>query len=173
MRYLLLVVLLVVPAFAQQTGGRGSGGAPGHPGSVDPNKCDMKTVQDSIYCEKCDKILERDDLLDIEFCKTCNDGKDKKERTKATKVKVCCKKFYECEHHGNTFSKCCGSTKEGSNKAVIQFSCEGCEATSFDQASVKHDNEKHKTNKSKKINAHCKKSGDFPHVNEAAQSKKR
>lgn len=175
MKRLFVLFLLVVPAFVQQTGGRGSGGAPGHPGGgVDPNTCDLKTVQEGIYCEKCDKILEKEDVLDREFCKRCNKGKEKKERTKAAKVKVCFKKFCECDYHGKTFSSlCCGKGKVASSKSLIEFKCEGCDAAAYNDASIQHDNERHKTNKSKKIIRRCKKSGEFPHVNESAQTKKR
>ena len=54
--------------------------------------------------------------------------------------------------------------EEKIDKSRVLYVCEGCEAKSPVQADVKHDEEKHKDKKEKKIKKTCEHSGTAPHV---------
>jgi hypothetical protein len=54
--------------------------------------------------------------------------------------------------------------EEKSDKARVVYVCEGCDGRSPVKDDIKHDEEKHKDKKEKKIKKTCEKSGATPHV---------
>ena len=60
------------------------------------NVCDMKKVEDGVFCDTCKKVLLPAEVVDREFCKVCNGDKKGEERTKGRKVKVCSRTYYTC-----------------------------------------------------------------------------
>lgn len=134
------------------------------------DKCDLKTIRDGYWCDTCSKILEKEDLIGGRYCKVCNEGKERKERTPAKKVKVCVKVFYVCpEHEGSKAFKAgrCQECKKDLEKrtdyAKVNYTCEGCGAEGKRPGACKN---KACRKEKKKIVAVCSKSGTFPHVPE-------
>lgn len=56
--------------------------------------CDLKKVEEGLYCETCKKVLEPAEVLDKAFCKKCSGGKTGEERIKAATGPVCVKTYY-------------------------------------------------------------------------------
>lgn len=156
MKTLAILALVVFPLVAQE------------------KKCDMKTVEDAFWCETCKKVLDKDTCIKEGICKKCFEGKKEEEWQKAPKVHVCVKKYYECQAPcgckacpGKGSKKCCGKSKEMVSKSPIIYKCLGCEATAYYEKEIKHDEEKHREKKERKIERNCVDAGSFPHIIES------
>lgn len=134
--------------------------------------CDLKKVENGLYCDECKKILEPDDIADQEYCKKCKDEAEEagKEATKARKVKVCVKEFFACEQHPDETSReegkcptCSEELKKRTDKALVVYKCEECGTEGDKEGPC---DQKDCKEKNKKVVATCSKSGTFPHVKE-------
>ena len=102
--------------------------------------CDTKDVEDALWCSKCKKLREKEQV-DGEKCKEC--------QTVAEKIKVCVKKWVpSCGMHQQVphTKPCCGSKmccKIQTNKSPLVFKCEGCGQTARDEKEIKHDAKNH------------------------------
>jgi hypothetical protein len=65
--------------------------------TVEP--CDLKHVEDALWCETCSNYLDSTSTLDRKFCKKCNEGKKKNDRTEPKTRRVCRKTWYDCADH--------------------------------------------------------------------------
>lgn len=131
--------------------------------------CDLKTVEDGLYCPDCDEILEGDAIAKKEYCADCYEiaVSEEEKPQKATKVKVCVKTCYACPDCGEE-SRAAGDCPEcevelekAVNKARVLFACEEC-GKEFEKAG-KCDEEDCSEMKSKVVRT-CASSGAFPHV---------
>jgi hypothetical protein len=124
-----------------------------------PDKlCDCKKIVKGVYCIKCDRVLEPDDLRKG-VCKRCEE--------KPKKVDMCIKKYYEADGKPETISDK-PVTSEGKvydipheSRARIVYFCDSCEEVGDIESDVKHKPDcKNKFNLTKV----CLKSGTPPHV---------
>jgi len=63
-------------------------------GAQDKKVCDLKKVEEGLYCEACRKVLEPAELLEKVYCKKCSEGKKGADRVKAVRALVCAKTYY-------------------------------------------------------------------------------
>lgn len=135
------------------------------------DRCDMKQVEDGLYCPACDAILEEDEIMDKEFCKACaEEAKENGEKPKkAEKVKVCVKTYHACPSCGTAGKpggKCedCGEAfQPRTDRARIVFKCENCGKEGKEGEPCGEEDCK---TMGAKIVRTCSKSGRFPHVKE-------
>ena len=129
--------------------------------------CSVSTTEKGMWCEKCDKVLDKDKIDKDGMCKEC--------KVKVKEIELCVKKVWACVC-GGSVDKCCGKcpryhdkagdccgkkTKETTNRARVQYVCSGCDAKSYWKDQVKHDESK-KDDK-KEIKKTCTESGKKPH----------
>jgi hypothetical protein len=118
--------------------------------------CNCKKVVKGVYCIKCDRVLEPDDLR-REVCKRCEE--------KPKKVDMCVKRYYMVDGKPDTISdkpftyggKVYDIPQE--DRARIVWFCSTCEAVGDIQAEVKHKEDC----ASKNVIKVCTKSGIGPH----------
>jgi len=133
-------------------------------GAQEPNKkvgppCDLATVEDAIWCPKCKKTREKDQL-EGDKCKDC--------QTPTEKLKVCVKKWIpRCGMHGQTphLENCCKSKKccvMETSKSPIAYQCTGCGQMAREEGKIVHDSKEHE----KKVVRTCEASGTAPHGGE-------
>ena len=121
--------------------------------------CDVATVEESFWCFKCKKPLEKEQV-DGGHCKEC--------KTAAEAIRVCVKKWIpSCGMHGQQphLEECCKSKfccKVEVVKRPVLFACEGCGQTGRKEDSVAHDAKAH----DKKVVRRCEGSGTRPHGGE-------
>jgi hypothetical protein len=137
--------------------------------ALDP--CDLKHVEDALWCETCSAFLESDTTLDRKFCKKCSEGKKKSERTEAKTKRVCRKTWYECAEHPDqrAWSKskkcktCSKSMQEKTGRSDILYRCRGCtKVNPKAEACPLVDCKK----QGLMFEPQCARSGSFPHVAE-------
>ena len=121
--------------------------------------CDAATIEDAVWCFKCKKPREKEQL-DGEKCKDCHSDTEK--------IKVCVKKWIpRCGMHNQSphLESCCKSKfccKFETIKSPLTFKCEGCGKTARDEAKIEHDAKVHE----KKVSKTCEASGTQPHGGE-------
>ena len=121
--------------------------------------CDLATVEDAIWCPKCKKDREKEQL-DGDKCKVC--------MTVTEKLKVCVKKWIpRCGMHEQKphLENCCKSKKccvMVADKSPIVFKCLGCGQSARDEGKIAHDAKDHE----KKVVKTCEASGTQPHGGE-------
>jgi hypothetical protein len=121
--------------------------------------CDVGTIEDGIWCPKCKKAREKDQL-DGEKCKIC--------MTVTEKLKVCVKKWIpRCGMHGQQphLENCCKSKKccvFETLKVPLIYKCSGCGQSAREEEKIAHDAKDHE----KKIVKTCESSGTQPHGGE-------
>lgn len=121
--------------------------------------CDAAAVEDGLWCGKCRKLREKEQLAD-EKCKDCGTVPDK--------LKVCVKKWIpRCGMHNQQphLKECCASKfccKWETVKTPLAFRCEGCGQAARSEADLKHDAKDHE----KKVVKSCEGSGTQPHGGE-------
>lgn len=129
----------------------------------DKSSCDLKQLEDGLYCEHCKAVLDGDAILDKEFCKKCSQDKPADKREKAKKVKVCVKTYYACScgKTAGEAGECHGKMTQKVDRALVVYKCKGCGK----QADKEGDCTEQKCNQAgAKIVAACSKSGTPPHV---------
>jgi hypothetical protein len=121
--------------------------------------CDLATVEDAVWCSKCKKPREKEQLEGTK-CKDC--------QTETEKLKVCVKKWIpRCGMHEQKphLENCCKSKKccvlEASKSPVV-YVCEGCGQSAREEAKIAHDAKAH----DKKSIRSCELSGTAPHGGE-------
>jgi hypothetical protein len=121
--------------------------------------CDLATVEEALWCAKCKKFREKEQL-EGEKCKEC--------QTPVDKIKVCVKKWIpSCGMHQQTphLEPCCKSKmccKLQTLKSALVFRCEGCGQSAREEKDIKHDAKSHE----QKIVKSCEASGTQPHGGE-------
>jgi hypothetical protein len=121
--------------------------------------CDLASVEDAVWCSKCKKPREKEQL-DGEKCKDC--------QTTTEKIKVCVKKWIpRCGMHGQEpHLECCCKSKKccvpETSKSPLVFRCEGCGKSAREEAKIEHDPKAH----DKKVLKTCEASGTRPHGGE-------
>ena len=124
--------------------------------------CDMSAVEDALWCGKCRKVLEKEQLS-AEKCKECSSAPEK--------IQACVKKWIpRCGMHDQQphLEGCCKSKfccKVETVKSPIQFVCEGCGGSALREDALSHDSKDH----GKKIARKCAGSGTRPHGGEPIQ----
>ena len=133
--------------------------------------CDLKHVEDALWCEACAAYLEPETTLDKKFCKKCNEGKKKSERVEPKTKRVCRKTWYECSEHPDqrawSKSKKCPTCQKPmaakTDRADLVFQCSGCTKTSDKEGPCPLVDCK---NQNLSFKPACKKSGSHPHTKE-------
>src|SRR5690348_8908563 len=102
--------------------------------------CDLATIEDSVWCAKCKKPREKEQL-DGTKCKDC--------QTETEKLKVCVKRWIpRCGMHEQKphLENCCKSKKccvlEASKSPVV-FTCDGCGQSAHEEDKIPHDAKAH------------------------------
>ncbi|MFH0946687.1 MAG: hypothetical protein V2A76_15945 [Planctomycetota bacterium] len=131
--------------------------------------CDMKTIEDGLYCAECDEVLDADSVTKNEYCSDCYEtameAKEKPE--KAQKVKVCVKTYFACPEcfeeskAAGECPECKVKLEKAVDKALIVFACQEC-GKEYEKAGL-CDEEDCMEMKAKVVQT-CSKSGTFPHV---------
>ncbi len=125
-----------------------------------PLPCDAAAVEDGLWCVKCKKVKEKEQLAE-EKCKDCQVAPEK--------IKVCVKKWIpRCGMHNQQphLESCCKSKfccKFEVIKSPVTFACQGCGQSAPAEEAIKHDAKNHE----KKIVRKCQLSGTQPHGGEA------
>jgi hypothetical protein len=147
LRAALALVLLAAPLAAQEDAKKPS------------NPCPLAKVEDGLWCGKCKKIREKEQLADGK-CKDCQSEPDK--------VKLCVIDWIpRCGMHNQQphLKDCCKSKfccKHEINKSPVTFKCAGCGQASRDEAKIAHDGKEHE----KRVVKSCEASGTQPHGGE-------
>jgi hypothetical protein len=130
---------------------------PGAPFKKPDVLCNCKKVVKGVYCIKCDRVLEPDDIRKG-VCKRCEEP--------PKKVDMCVKKFYTVDGHPEKVSEK-PITFEGKiydiaqeDRARIVYYCNSCEEVGDTQNDVKHKADCANRSNTIKI---CLKSGIGPH----------
>ena len=140
--------------------------------AVDQSKaCDLKTVEDGLYCEDCEEILEGDAIEKKLYCAACYESATEAEETpeKATKIKVCVKSAFQCPDcselspSAGTCAECDVKLEKATVKARVIFACQEC-GTAADKEGL-CDEEDCREMKAKVVRT-CDQSGTFPHGHE-------
>jgi len=96
--------------------------------------CDLKTVEDGLYCEECEEVLEADSIEKKEYCADCYEDaiEDDEKPVKATKIKVCVKSTFQCPDcddvsaSAGTCPHCDVKLEKFVSKARVINACEEC-----------------------------------------------
>jgi hypothetical protein len=121
------------------------------------NPCDCKKIVKGVWCPKCQRVLEVDDVR-RGVCKKCEE--------KPKKIELCVKKYYQAECHPEKISdrpiSCDGKLYDLplEDKAKIIYQCSSCEEAGDTQGEIKHKDDCKNRLGVKKI---CTKSGTGPH----------
>jgi hypothetical protein len=121
--------------------------------------CDLATIEDAIWCPKCKKPREKEQL-DGDKCKDC--------QTPTEKLKVCVKKWIpRCGmHNQQPHLECCCKSKKCCIPEILKsplvFKCQGCGQTAREEDKIVHDAKPHE----KKVVRTCEASGTRPHGGE-------
>lgn len=144
-----LVLLCALAPLAAQEGEKKAAGPP----------CDLAKVEEAIWCPKCKKAREKDQL-DGDKCKVC--------QTATEKLQVCVKTWIaRCGmHEQHPHAECCCKSKKCCvsevNKSPVVFKCLGCGQMAREEGLIAHDPKEHE----KKVVRTCEASGTAPHGGE-------
>jgi hypothetical protein len=121
--------------------------------------CDLATLEDAVWCSKCRKPREKEQL-DGTQCKDC--------RTETEKLKVCVKKWIpRCGMHEQKphLENCCKSKKccvLEASKSPLEVACGVCGKSAREEAKIVHEGKEHEAKPVRR----CELSGTAPHGGE-------